>query len=72
MLLGQALDFCFYFCMFGSAVGSALLPVPSAVFAVWAMNKKNQTIKPEPTPLTQLSGKGLVMQAKIQRLAQET
>jgi len=26
--------------MFGSGVGSALLPVPSAVFAVWAMNKK--------------------------------
>ena len=59
--------------MFGSGVGSALLPVPSAVFAVWAMNKQTKkTIKPEPTPLTQLSGKGLVMQAKIQGLAQET
>ena len=37
------------------------------------MNKQTKkTIKPEPTPLTQLSGKGLVMQAKIQGLAQET
>ena len=74
MLLGQALDFCFYFCMFGSAVGSALLPVPSAVFAVWAMNKKKtKQLNQNPSPLlTQLSGKGLVMQAKIQGLAQET
>ena len=52
MLLGQALDFCFYFCMFGSAVGSALLPVPSAVFAVWAMNKIKQQLNQNPPPYT--------------------